>query len=401
MAQSKADILVVGGGPAGSVTAWLLANAGHEVLLLDKARFPRHKACSEYINTGGVRVLKEIGVLEEALALGAHRMDAMQLFAPGGKTFLVDFKSASDRFALGLSRFKLDQLLLERARDAGVEVIERAHVRTVSDFNDGGRTVTATIDGIHRDFRAAIVIGADGRHSVVARSLGLDARQRWPHRTGLIAHFEGVSGLDRYGEMHVTRSGYVGMAPLENGLANVAVVLDSKAVIDRNLPKDELFHQHLEKVPAIAEKLTGATRVSSVRGIGPMARRVRSSHGDGYLLVGDAAGFLDPFTGDGIYEALHGAQLAAQTADAAIRRQDSSAAALAPYRIARNQAFLRKRQVCWLVQGFIHAPSLLDYVTPRLTDRTELGATLTGVLGNFRPAGEALSPFYLARLLRP
>ena len=394
------EVIVVGGGPAGSVTAWLLAAAGHQVTLLDKARFPRAKACSEYVNAGGVAVLDELGVLPDLFDLGAHRMEAMHLHAPGGATFLVDFNAAG-RFAIGLSRSQFDAYLLERARWAGADVIERAHVRSVAPYDGTVSSVEATIGGRRQTFSARLVIGADGLHSVVARSRGLEKKPRWPHRTGLSAHFTGIEGLDRWGEMHATTWGYIGLAPLEDGITNVALVADSQAIAQRGTPLDAYFETALASTPAVWAKVRAAERVSPIRGVGPMARGVRSVVDDGLLLVGDAAGFLDPFTGDGIYEALRAAQLAARTASSALDTGDCSVRALASYPAERRRVFRRKQQVCWIVQGFLHLPPLMDYVTPRLAGRATVGATLTGVLGNYRPAGEALSPSYLARLLRP
>src|SRR5215210_2753833 len=143
-----ADAIIVGGGPAGSVTASLLAERGHRILLLDKAHFPRHKACSEYVNPAGARLLAELGLERDLAALGAHRVEAMLIHAPGGHRFLADFGAAEPgSTAIGLSRFRLDALLLDRARDAGVVVREGAHVRDV--VVEDGRVcgVVATIDG--------------------------------------------------------------------------------------------------------------------------------------------------------------------------------------------------------------------------------------------------------------
>jgi flavin-dependent dehydrogenase len=132
-----------------------------------------------------------------------------------------------------------------------------------------------------------------------------------------------------------------------------------------------------------------------------MACRSRRVSGNGYLLVGDAASFLDPFAGEGVYEAVKGARLAAQIASAALKSGDTSARALDPYRLARRRTFMTKRAVSWIVQGFINNPAAMNYVTRRLAERDDLGLTLSGVLGNFRPASQALSPRFLARLLRP
>jgi flavin-dependent dehydrogenase len=132
-----------------------------------------------------------------------------------------------------------------------------------------------------------------------------------------------------------------------------------------------------------------------------MAHRARRVAGDGFLLVGDTAGFLDPFTGQGIAEALEGAMLAAPIADTALRADDLSARALAPYRGARRRAFWAKHQVAWLVQAFITTPPLMDYATARLGHRPDSSRTLAGVLGGLYPARRALTPAFLARLLRP
>jgi len=203
--------------------------------------------------------------------------------------------------------------------------------------------------------------------------------------------------------MHVAARGhgYAGLAPLEDGLTNVAFVADNRVVTARSGSLDEFFEAGLAAMPEVARKLAGAERVGTIRGVGSMGQRARRTTGDGFLLVGDAASFLDPFTGEGVYEALRAAFLAAPVASAALFAGDTSSHALAPYRAARRRAFWAKRQVCWLVQGFIDTPALLDYITPRLTGRADLGRTLAGVLGDLRPAGEALSPLFLARLLRP
>jgi flavin-dependent dehydrogenase len=379
-----------------------LAQRGHSVVLLDKASFPRHKTCSEYINPGAVQVLAEIGMLDEVMRAGAHRMDAMVIHAPNGNRFVTNFaKAEPGKAALGLSRYRFDALLLDHAIACGVEVIERAHVRSILQEDGCVIGVDATVNGTHQTIRSAIVIGADGHNSVVARGLNMDIASPWPSKTGLAAHYRGVTDLQQFGEMHVGRHIYAGLAPLEDGIANVAVVANQSAVQARSGSIEDFFSESVRSFPKLASKLEAAEKIRDIRGVGGMAHRARRTAGDGYLLVGDAASFLDPFTGDGIYEALRGAHLAAPIISAALRSGAVSANALKPYGVARRHTFTMKREVSWIVQGFVNTPLLMNYVTARLARREDLGLTLSGVLGNFRPASQALSPAFLVRLLMP
>jgi geranylgeranyl reductase family protein len=399
---STYQAIVVGGGPAGSTTARLLAEAGCRVLLLDKAAFPRHKACSDYLNPAAVRELRDLGLMGALWAERPHPMQAMRVHAPGGRMFQATFRDVEPgHVALGLTRYRLDHVLLQQAAAAGVEVRERAHVRDL--VLDGGRVVGVefTSGGVRETVRAPIVIGADGHHSVVSRRLGLDVPVGWPRRTGLAAHFQGLGRLGDWGEMHVAPGGYAGLALLEDGLATVTLITNVQAVAQRAESVDAYYAEKLAEIPIVREMMARAERVGPIRGVSPLARQVRRRTGDGFLLVGDAAGFLDPFTGEGVYKALHGARLAAPVIVSALERGDTSARALAPYARAYRRAFFANTQVLRIVQGFVHAPALMSYVIDRLEQRDELGRVLTGVVSDLHPARQALSPVFLARLLRP
>ncbi|HEY0070086.1 MAG TPA: hypothetical protein VGE04_08990, partial [Chloroflexia bacterium] len=153
--------------------------------------------------------------------------------------------------------------------------------------------------------------------------------------------------------------------------------------------------------PGVRERLAGAERVSQVRGVGPIGARVRRAYGPGYLLVGDAAGFFDPFTGEGVHKALRGAELAAEVASEALSKGDLSARALSRYARLRRRHFAAKEMVCRLVQLFVATPPAMDYVAARLANRPAPLNTITGVLGDFADARAALSPTFLWSLLRP
>jgi flavin-dependent dehydrogenase len=224
---------------------------------------------------------------------------------------------------------------------------------------------------------------------------------RWPRKTGLSMHYRGVTGLERFGEMHIADGLYAGLAILESGLTNVTIVARVRDIEARTGSIDDFLADAIQRMPGVAEKLEGAERIDGIRGVGSMGCRSRRIVGDGYLLIGDAASFLDPFAGEGIYEALRGGLLAAPVAHAALQAKDTSADALDAYRVARRHTFTAKRSVSWIVQGFVNSPPLMNYVTSRLDRRDDLGVTISGVLGSFRPATQVLSPIFLARLLRP
>jgi menaquinone-9 beta-reductase len=272
----------------------------------------------------------------------------------------------------------------------------------VSRGRDTSMEVTGTLaDGSTLTQRSRLIVGADGVRSAVARSLQLTLPVRWPRRLGLVAHYEGVRGLGETGEMHVAHDAYCGLAPQPAGLTNVALVVGLEAVRRASLSVDEFFKVKLGSMPGIAERLAGARRVDRVRGVGPLAHRVRRASTDGALLVGDAAGFLDPFTGEGIYKALRGAEIAADVAHSALRHGDVRPTTLARYDQARRDAFRAKDALCLLVQMFIGATPLLEYAATRLADRPTERVVLGSALGDCRPARDALTPRFLWSMLRP
>ncbi len=402
------DVVVVGAGPAGSTTAALLARAGYSVLALDRAVFPRDKACGEYTSPQTERVLERIGALEMVERAGARRLGSMRVISPSGRSFAMDYAlNRNERGAqmqvLATTRRVLDATLVDFARQCGAEVRERVRVEgvTLQDGRVGGVVYRERSSGT-RQIRARLVIGADGVHSAAVRSLGVGAPLRWPQNLGMVAHYSGYSGLDDWGEIYVSKHGYAGLAPQSGGLLNVGLVMPMrKAKQFAGGSAVERFERFAHSFQGVGERLRGAARMSEVRGVGPIGARVKRVHGDGWMLVGDAAGFFDPFTGEGVYKALRGAEIAADVASAALDKDDVSARALSRYSRARRAEFTAKDMVCRLVQLFVGMPPAMDYVVSRLGRREDARQVLTGVLGDFADARAALSPLYLWSLLRP
>jgi geranylgeranyl reductase family protein len=406
MSARDADVLVVGSGPAGSATASLLARQEHDVLLLDRAAFPREKACAEYFSPGVVDVAGRLGLLDAIQAADPAHPLGMRIRTPRACVQLayrddrpgpIVSEDWTQRSGLGMPRPRFDNLLLDHARACGVRVRERVFVLGALVEGDRVVGVRARSGAREESLHARVVVAADGLQSTIVRSLGLARPVRWPQRLGLIARYAGVTAIDRYGEMHVGRGGYCGLAPVGGGIVNVGLV---GALGGRSAGEsiEQLFERRLAQLPGVVQALRGAERVTPVRGVGPMARRVRRVAGPGYLLVGDAAGFLDPFTGEGVYRALRGAELAAAAVGRALQRSDAMPVG---YARARHAAFADKEWVCWLIQLFLASPRWFGYAIGNLSQRPALATVLAGVLGDYHPARAALRPAYLAALLRP
>lgn len=407
MATHDAEVIVVGGGPAGAATAFFLARAGLDVLVLDRAHFPRDKPCSEYLSPQASRLLHELGLLESLERGPSAKLAGMRISSPNGTTFEGMFgavKGFSGFRSEGLSvrRPILDHAILSRAREVGARVREGAQVRDVARDTDGRIAgVTVAVEGRVSTLRAPLVIGADGLRSVVARRTGLGAHGRWPSRLALVTHYAGVSHERDIGEMHVLRGGYLGIAPVGGGLTNVALVVPTWRRDEIRGDPAPLLDRTIDQHPAIAARLAGAGRVAAIRAVGPFNWRARIAVAPGVALVGDAADFFDPFTGEGIYAAMRGAELLTQYAWEAARAANSRAhvVALEAYDRCRRNEFAGKWAVERAIGTAVAWPGLMNLAAAALARRPELADTLVGVTGDFVPASEVLSPGYIFRLL--
>lgn len=397
------DVLVIGAGPAGAASAALLARAGHDVLVADRAAFPRDKPCSEYLSPEAVRVLDRLGVLNALEGAGAQPLDGSIVYGPGGARLHGLFGEARPapfrRTGLSVSRRVLDAVLVCAARSAGAAVLERTRFEDL--VYDGGAVAGAVVRGPRgrRVIRARLVIGADGLRSGVAGRLGARSRGGL-RRVALVAHVGGVPGLARSAEMHVGPRGYVGINPLGDDVANVALVVPASAAGAARGRADAFFFEALQGFPGVRGRVDPLKVVRAVLATGPFAARSRRVTADGALLVGDAAEFFDPFTGEGICTALRGAELVAAHAGAALAEPGiPTQRRLAAYRRARVRTFSGKWAVERLIGYGMLWPRLFDHAVGRIGRRPAMAHTLIGITGDFVPARAALNPLFLARLV--
>jgi geranylgeranyl reductase family protein len=392
------EVLVVGAGPAGSAAAAALARAGRDVLLVETHAHPRPKACAEYASPRIVEELAALGVGEDAWRPDALPLIGMRVIRNADAVDMAYRDAAGQRPSWGLDRQAFDAALAAHAVASGARLMERTSFEDAHWHGGvggiGGEVVGAslrTADG-RRTVRCRWLIGADGARSRVAQRVSRDRGAGWLRRLGLVAHYEGVAELSDHGEMHVGSAFYIGLAPLSGVRLNVGMALPLDG--DRR-PAGERFEAAIAGIPAVAERLRGRHRLTPIRGASPIGHRVAAASGQGWMLVGDAAGFIDPFTGEGIFRALRSARAAAE----ALSAGDEGASER--YRAARRQAFAAKDALTWLVQGMLAAPPVMGYALRRLAARPSLAERLGSALGDLRPASDALSPLFLARVLRP
>ena len=394
---------MVGAGPAGATTALLLARAGLSVVLVDRTRFPRDKPCAEYLSPATTEILERLGgnLLDAVEGVPHAKLSGMKVVAPDGTAMCGRFRAGPRPYSFALPRTAFDPLLLSAAARAGAVVRERMTVEDlVWDRGAVAGFVARSPAGHRTTHRTRVVIGADGLRSVVARRLGL-IRHSPPERIAFAAHVADVRGVDGVGELHVSDRGYVGLGPVGGGITTVALVLPLRQVRASGGDYRREFFAELERFPGLAGRFDPRRLVRQVLATGPFAQWARTAVVPGALLVGDAADFFDPFTGQGIHSAMRGAELAAQALVPvlATSRGPVAVEALRPYARARRRTFRGK----WLLERLIGlgvgSPALTNRVVSRLAQRPELADLLVGATGNIVPAARVLAAGVLARLL--
>jgi flavin-dependent dehydrogenase len=386
------DVVVVGGGPAGAATAVHLARRGYSVIVLERHTEPRWRACGVFASPLVRHRLADLELPSTEVNRLARPISALELRSSRGAQCTLRYERG---FACGFDRVALDARLLDLATVAGADVrggcvTMEVHVgshRTRVTYSDrSGDTRPRTIG-------ARVVVGADGGGSRVARAAGVTSERNLLGRSAITFHVRDADhsreDTPETGRFVLGEHWYVGLAPVPAGRVNVGIVV----------PTTRLKASVGSVVAEILEAAgTRGSAIDTVEVAGRLEHHVKRVGGAGWMLVGDACGFIDPLTGEGLHRSLVSAQLGAHAAD---RWLSGDRAAMADYDRRLRSRYRSKNVFSLVLQAFASNPRVLDYALRRLDSRAELRQTLTDVLTDQTAASRALDPRFMARLLAP
>jgi flavin-dependent dehydrogenase len=377
--KTKYDVIVMGGGPAGSTVASILSREGRKVVLFEKERFPRHHI-GESLMTDTYFTFERMGLLEKMKASPFVRKYSVQFANPAGREsrpfYFFEALHHESAVTWQVTRAQFDLMLIEHAADQGADVYQETPIKRVLFDGDRAYGVQALMNGELVRFEAPVVVDATGQTAMLSNKFGWRVRDPQLKKAVLYSYFKGAhrepdlnGGATLVLRTPMGSNGWFWYIPLENDITSVGVVADPEYLVKgRGQDLAKIYHEEIEKVESCRRRVANATRVDKIYSILDYSYRSTNFAGDGFILIGDAYGFLDPIYSSGVLLALKMAELAADSIHDAFRNNDFSAARLGQYQAKLDNGIesMRKLVYAFYNEGFSFSQFLQKYPEQRV-----------------------------------
>jgi len=382
------QVCIIGAGPGGTATALFLAKKGIPCVLVDKAKFPRDKICGDALSGKVVEVLKKLDAsLVDQLSLSPIQIGSwgVVFVAPNGKPLHVPFKkefSKTQRAPGYISkRIDFDNFLIEQVKKkSSITLIENCELNSFKKEN--GKFILESKNG-ETNITADLVIACDGAHSSFAKEIGNIKVEPKHYCAGIRAYFKNVSGIDKdnFIELHFLKEflpGYFWIFPLPNGEANVGIGMRSDVVSKRKINLKTKLIELIKENPVLKNRFANAEMIDGIKGFGlPLGSKKRKISGDNFMLTGDAASLIDPFTGEGIGNAMMSGMYAAEQATQCISANNFSAEYMKNYDTTVYKRLWKELQLSHRMQKLVEYPWLFNLVVNKANSNKVLADTIS------------------------
>ncbi|MGM0582439.1 MAG: NAD(P)/FAD-dependent oxidoreductase [Bacteroidota bacterium] len=400
------DLIIVGAGPAGFACAYQLRNQNLKIALIDQATFSRDKICGDALSADVVNQLYRMDeTLGEKFESYAQKIDShgVRFVAPNHSFLDINYQNPNHGKAAGYisKRVDFDYFLFQQIENQSNIVIFQGE--KVLDITRKANGIELLTD--QRGLSAQMIIGADGAHSIVNRKLGSIKVEKDHYCAGIRQYYEGITGFhaDQHIELHFYKEllpGYFWIFPLPNGLANVGLGMLSSEVSKKKLDLKKELGKLIESKADLKERFKNATALEKPQGFGlPIGSKKRPISGDRFLLLGDAASLIDPFTGEGIGNALRSGRIASGFITKAFENQEFNSIYLKQYDRMVYHKMWNELRISRKIQKLLRYPKLFNFVVNKANHNSSVRTLLTSMLDNIDLKKELVKPGFYVKLL--
>ncbi len=402
----KFDVAIVGAGPAGCAAARMLSGHGLKIALLEKDIFPRDKICGDAF---GADVTKQFHMMDAGLTKELERFDksissnGVRFFAPNHKLLDIEFKVPEDKFGGGFVSKRIDFdnfFFTEISKLPDIEIFQNEQVMAAIASPD--KICLQTANSI---FEAKIALGADGAHSILNKKLTDNKVEKNHYCAGLRQYYENVTGFHEKNhiELHFYNDllpGYFWVFPLPGNKANVGLGMLSSEVSKKKINLKDKLTELIENHPNLKERFKNAVALETIQGYGlPLGSKKRSISGNRFLLLGDAASLIDPFTGEGIANAIRSGRIAASHTLKAMKENNFSAGFNQQYDKELYHKMWNEFRFGHSMQKLFRHPRMINFVIKKANNNKSVQLLLSSMLNNLDMKKELIKPSFYFKLL--